>query len=165
MTVKLNQFIALVALISTLLMSKSTHAQAVKIHEGTAFKSGICEPSISVDPTNKNNIYAGSILNNFYQSTDAGATWTISTITSPHGVWGDPCIITDYSGRTYYFHLSDPEGTNWQSDRILDRMVCQSKDGPEDHFNEGSFTQINGKKHDKEWAAVHPSNWTQLDAV
>jgi hypothetical protein len=48
----------------------------------------------------------------------------------PYGVWGDPCIITDGNGRVYYFHLSDPEGTNWSSDQILDRMVCQTKDGP-----------------------------------
>ena len=167
---KINHFLAFVALITTILLPKSTDAQAIKIHEGMAFKTGVCEPSISVDPTNKNNIYAGSILSNFYQSTNGGLTWTTSEITSPHGVYGDPCIITDYSGRTYYFHLSDPKGTNWQSDSILDRMVCQSKDGPNDRFNEGSFTQINGKKHDKEWAAVHPSNgtiglsWTQFDS-
>jgi len=95
--------------------------------------------------------------------------WTQKTISSPYGVWGDPCLVTDFKGRTYFFHLSDPEGTNWNSDQILDRMVCQTKDGPNDTFNDGSFTAVNGKKHDKEWTAVNPKNgaialsWTQFD--
>jgi hypothetical protein len=48
-------------------------------------------------------------------------------------------------------------------------MVCQTKDGPEDAFNDGSYTAVNGKKHDKEWTAVNPKNgaialsWTQFD--
>ena len=142
----------------------------MKIHEGLAIQSGICEPSISVDPTQPSNVYAASILNNFYQSTDGGATWEKSTIKSPYGVWGDPCLITDNQGMLYYFHLSDPEGTNWKSDSIIDRIVCQTKSGIDAAFNEGSFTKVNGKKHDKEWAAVHPTqgtiglSWTQFDA-
>ena len=109
------------------------------------------------------------VLDNFYQSIDGGKTWTNEKISSPYGVWGDPVIHADKSGRVYFFHLSDPEGTNWRSDRILDRMVCQTKDGPKDSFNEGSFTAINGKKHDKEWVAEHPTkgtiglSWTQFD--
>ena len=48
-------------------------------------------------------------------------------------------------------------------------MVCQTKDGPGGSFSDGSFTEINGKKHDKEWAAVQPGtgtiglSWTQFD--
>ncbi|HCP41161.1 MAG TPA: glycosyl hydrolase [Cryomorphaceae bacterium] len=152
-----------------MLSSFNTFAQAVKIHEGPSFLSGICEPSISVDPTNPMNVYAASILDNFYQSADGGLTWTQEKISSPYGVWGDPCVITDQNGRIYYFHLSDPEGTNWSSDKILDRIVCQTKDGPQGTFNKGSFTAVNGKKHDKEWASIHPSkgtialSWTQFD--
>ncbi|MEY2963334.1 MAG: hypothetical protein RL754_595 [Bacteroidota bacterium] len=147
----------------------AANAQAVKIHEGPSYQTGICEPTISVDPTNTQNIYAASVLNNFYQSTDGGLTWSTEKITSPYGVWGDPVLLTDLTGRTYFFHLSDPEGTNWRSDSILDRMVCQTKDGPEAVFNDGSYTAINGKKHDKEWAALDPNSgriglsWTQFD--
>ena len=167
---KIAQFSGFTALILALGFVKTAQAQAVKIHEGPSYQTGICEPSISVDPTNTHNIYAASILDNFYQSTDGGQNWTTSKITSPHGVWGDPCVITDFNGRIYYFHLSDPEGTNWRSKRILDRMVCQTKDGPEGEFNYGTYTEINGKKHDKEWAAVDPKtgtialSWTQFDA-
>ena len=170
MTVKLSQFYKLYVLAIALAIGLKSNAQAVKIHEGPAYKSGICEPSISVDPTNPMNIYAASILDNFYQSTDGGRSWTLEKISSSFGVWGDPCVITDQNGRVYYFHLSDPEGTNWRSDSILDRMVCQTKDGPNGSFNNGSFTAVNGKKHDKEWGTIHPSkgtiglSWTQFDS-
>lgn len=169
MSVKIHQFLSQICSISLLFTGIATYAQAVKIHEGAAFRTGICEPSIAVDPTNTSNVYAGSVLDNFYQSIDGGKTWTNEKISSPYGVWGDPVIHADKSGRVYFFHLSDPEGTNWRSDRILDRMVCQTKDGPKDSFNEGSFTAINGKKHDKEWVAEHPTkgtiglSWTQFD--
>ncbi|HAF47301.1 MAG TPA: hypothetical protein DCG83_06420, partial [Cryomorphaceae bacterium] len=110
MHVKIRQF-STHALSTALLFAVLTAtAQAVKIHEGPAFKTGICEPSIAVDPTNPSNIYAGSVLNNFYQSTDGGTTWTTETLTSPYGVWGDPVLHADRSGRIYFFHLSDPEG-------------------------------------------------------
>ena len=59
---------------------------------GPAYKSGICEPSISVDPTNPMNIYAASILDNFYPSTDGGRSWTLEKISSSFGVWGDPGV-------------------------------------------------------------------------
>ena len=169
MFVKISQF-SLLSFIVFAILGTNLQAQAVKIHEGPSFLSGVCEPSISVDPSNPMNIYAASILDNFYQSTDGGITWRQEKISSPYGVWGDPCIITDANGRVYYFHLSDPEGTNWKSDQILDRMVCQTKDGPSGNFNNGSFTAVNGKKHDKEWAAIHPTkstialSWTQFDA-
>ena len=169
MTIKLRQFYNLYHIAIALVIGIKSNAQAIKIHEGPADKSGICEPSISIDPTNPLNIYAASILDNFYQSTDGGRSWTLGKISSSYGVWGDPCVITDQGGRIYYFHLSDPEGTNWRSDSILDRIVCQTKDGPNDSFNNGSFTAVNGKKHDKEWAAYDPAtgriglSWTQFD--
>ncbi|MCO4775883.1 MAG: exo-alpha-sialidase, partial [Flavobacteriales bacterium] len=169
MPVKIKHFLTLPLILCGLFQSNTGFAQAVLIHEGPANQTGICEPTISVDPTNTQNVYAASVLNNFYQSTDGGLSWTKESITSPYGVWGDPCLVTDFKGRTYFFHLSDPEGTNWRSDQILDRMVCQTKDGPEDAFNDGSYTAVNGKKHDKEWTAVNPKNgaialsWTQFD--
>jgi len=167
--VKITTFLGTIAL-STLLFSPNTaDAQAVKIHQGPAFKSGICEPSIAINPSDPKHVVAGSILNNFYESTDGGKNWSQQQIESSFGVWGDPCLIIDTTGRVYYFHLSDPEGTNWRSDQILDRMVCQTKNGPGGSFSDGSFTEINGKKHDKEWAAVQPRtgaiglSWTQFD--
>src|SRR6056300_1686965 len=169
MPVKIHQFSAILLTAGALLTSLHSTAQAIKIHEGPAYKTGICEPSIAVDPTNTSNIYAVSVLDNFYQSVDGGQTWSIDKITSPYGVWGDPVLHADRNGRVYFFHLSDPEGTNWRSDQILDRMVCQTKDGPQDAFNDGSYTAVNGKKHDKEWTAVNPKNgaialsWTQFD--
>ncbi len=146
-------------------------AKAVRIDFGPQNETGICEPSIAIDPTKPNVVYAAAVLNHFYESTDGGQTWRASALTSSYGVWGDPCLVVDGSGRVYYFHLSDPAGSNWGSEAILDRIVCQTKDAPgaEFSFNNGSFTQVNGKKHDKEWAAVDPYSgkialtWTQFD--
>ena len=73
MTVKLSQFYKLYLLAIVFVTGLESHAQAVKIHEGPANKSGICEPKYKVDPTNPMNIYAASILDNFYQSRTADA--------------------------------------------------------------------------------------------
>lgn len=145
--------------------------QAVRIAVGPQEETGICEPSIAIDPTKPNTVYAAAVLNHFYESTDGGLTWQASQLHSTYGVWGDPCLVVDGTGRVYYFHLSDPSGQNWRGENYLDRIVCQTKDGPGPYysFTNGSFTEVNGKKHDKEWAAVDPRTgkialtWTQFD--
>lgn len=140
------------------------------IDDGPGYRTGICEPSIAIDPSAPNIVYAAAVLDEFYQSADSGKTWTASTMESPYGVWGDPCLVVDTTGRVYYFHLSDIDGTNWRSKNMLDRIVCQTKENYDAPFTEGSFTTPNGKKQDKEWAAVNPANgnvamsWTQFDA-
>ena len=66
--------------------------------------------------------------------------------------------------------LKRPRGHQLAQRLILDRMVCQTKDGPNGSFNNGSFTVVNGKKHDKEMGTIHPSkgtiglSWTQFDS-
>src|SRR5210317_1407499 len=140
MPVKIKHFLTLPFILCGLFQSNTGFAQAVLIHEGPANQTGICEPTISVDPTNTQNVYAASVLNNFYQSTDGGLHWTQEAISSPYGVWGDLCLVTDLKGCTYFFLLIYPEVTYWNSDLILDRMVCHTKDGPNYTFNVGSFT-------------------------
>lgn len=169
MPVKITQIFPAITLILAFGSVKTAHAQAVLIDEGPSVLSGVCEPSIAIDPTRPGVVYGASILDNFYTSLDSGRTWQTERIKSSYGVWGDPCLVVDQDGRLYYFHLSDPDGKNWRSEHILDRMVCQTKDGPDQPFTDGSYTVVNGKKHDKEWAVVHPTNgtiglsWTQFD--
>ena len=129
-----------------------------------------CEPSIAMDPSNPEVVVAGSILDNVYRSDDGGTTWTKDKLTSPLGVFGDPCVVVSNTGDFYFFHLSDPEGMGWKSDALLDRIVCQrSKNGGKTWSRGGGMGLTPPKDQDKEWAAVSPDGsrihacWTQFD--
>ena len=129
-----------------------------------------CEPSIAMDPNNPEVVVAGSILDNVYRSDDGGTTWTKDKLTSPLGVFGDPCVVASNTGDFYFLHLSDPEGMGWRSDALLDRIVCQrSKNGGKTWSRGGGMGLTPPKDQDKEWAAVSPDGsrihacWTQFD--
>jgi hypothetical protein len=118
------------------------------------------EPSITINPLNVSKLVAGSNNNNNYYSDDGGATWISGFITSTLGETGDPCLISDSSGSTYYFHLSDN----------YDRVICQRSDDNGITYNNGSFAWNNNQAlQDKEWVTVDKSNgniyltWTQYD--
>ncbi|MEY5000786.1 MAG: hypothetical protein RLZZ211_822 [Bacteroidota bacterium] len=124
-----------------------------------------CEPSIAINPRNPNEITAGTVLQGYHVSTDGGHTWKSSVLKSPYGVYGDPVLQYDQTGRLYYFHLSDYNKTSH-----LDRIVCQVSDRP-GKFSKGSFPKPNGTKvQDKHWVVIDPKTnvlymtWTQFDA-
>jgi len=128
-----------------------------------------CEPSICINPKAPNIMVGGSVLNNVYYSDDFGKSWKTKTLTSKFGVFGDPCVIADNEGSFYYFHLSDPEKTGWQSDLLMDRIVCQkSKNGKRWHRGR-SIGHNPPKQQDKEWATFDEFSgniyvtWTQFD--
>lgn len=161
----------------TLLASKNTtnidyRPKNVKIYEQTSRKTlGPCEPSIAINYKNPDNIVAGSVLNYVHQSNDGGKTWETNTLKSKFGVWGDPTLLSDNNGDFYYFHLSDPEGTNWKSDKILDRIVVQKSTDQGLSWSEGnSIGHRPPKQQDKQWALIHPKEenilftaWTEFD--
>lgn len=129
-----------------------------------------CEPSIAINFANPQNIVAGAILDKVYVSQDGGKTWTKSSLASPYGVFGDPCIVSDYKGNIYYLHLSDPGGNGWADSRILDRIVCQvSKDQGQSWSQGGYMGLSHPKDQDKEWAVADPNSkrlyaaWTEFD--
>ena len=137
---------------------------------GLSLEGGPCEPSIAINPTNKNNIVAGAILNRTYHSTDGGKTWTKKILKSSYGVFGDPVITADFKGNFYYSHLSDPSGKGWAAPTILDRIVIQKSSDGGHSWNDGSYTGLrHPKDQDKQWLAVHPVNntlyisWTEFD--
>jgi hypothetical protein len=123
------------------------------------------EPSIAINPKNTNEFVAGSNIDNYYYSTDGGATWTEGILTSTFGVWGDPVIACDTTGSFYFFHLSNPPSGNW-----IDRIVCQRTPSPAGMWNNGSYTGLNGTKaQDKHWVSIERSTnkifmtWTEFD--
>ena len=129
-----------------------------------------CEPSIAISLKNPDIVVAGSILDNVYRSTDGGYTWEHNTLTSPYGVYGDPCVVASPNGDFYYLHLSNPEGKGWASEMLLDRIVCQhSKSKGKRWSKGGSIGQDHPKDQDKEWAVVSLDGerihacWTQFD--
>ena len=130
-----------------------------------------CEPSVAISRTDKNVIVGASILNRIYQSADGGISWDKSKVSSPYGVFGDPCIVADYRGDFYFLHLSDPSGKGWSDPSLLDRIVIQRSTDGGSTWTDGSYTGLaHPKDQDKEWMAVDPRNnrlyvsWTQFDA-
>lgn len=145
--------------------------KAVLIKEASAVPFGPCEPSIAISLADPSILVAGSILDRVYYSHNGGESWTTDDLQSPHGVWGDPVVISDTTGRFLFFHLSDPDGRNWASEHILDRIVCQWSDNGGEDWSEGSYMGLNKPKdQDKEWAVVNLETneiyctWTQFDS-
>ncbi|WKN32707.1 sialidase family protein [Porifericola rhodea] len=142
----------------------------VKIHEGSA-DLGPCEPSIAINPNTPEQLVAGSVLDNVYYSDDGGLSWKVQQLRSRYGVWGDPCLIADYSDNFYYFHLSNPAGKGWKSAELLDRIVVQKSEDGGRSWSQGSSIGFHDKRHDqdKEWAVADPANnnlyvsWTEFD--
>ena len=123
------------------------------------------EPSIYINPNDNREVIAGSVLNDYYYSVDGGLNWKAKSIKSKkNGVHGDPCMLIDYKGNYYYFHLSNIEGKT-----LIGGIVCQRSKTIKGRFNNEGHTEVNGKFHDKEWVAVNKDNnniymtWTQFD--
>lgn len=141
-----------------------------KIHEAVQ-RYGPCEPSIAINPIDSMNLVVASVLNNAYYTVDGGKTWGKQVVNSPLGVWGDPCIIADQEGNFYYFHLSNPEGKGWQSESLLNQIVCQKSTDQGKSWSDGVGIGFRDSRHDqdKEWACIDPRNnhlyvtWTEFD--
>jgi len=123
------------------------NAQIINVQIGGMYGEWPNEPSISMNPSNPDEIIIGANGNNYYSSADGGLTWQHGTITSSYGVNGDPVILADNSGNFYYFHLV-PD---------LSKVVCQKKPGFEAPWSNGSYTAVyNNYDIDKEWATCDP---------
>lgn len=163
----------LVILTATAFVSCSP-VKVVKLEcpEEAKYSSSQIEPSIAINPNNTDQMIAGSVLNDFYYSSDGGKTWSSESMHSKYGVWGDPVLMFDTSNTAYYFHLA-----SYQKTSHLDRIVCQKATINEedelrtDMFDEGTFTEPNGTKvQDKHWTVFNKATneiymtWTQFDA-
>ena len=128
------------------------------------------EVTIAINPVNKNIIAAGANIDHFYFSESSGKFWTEGHLSSPLGVYGDPCVLFDSLGNLYYAHLSNPPTGNW-----IDRIVVQKTTDLGKTWSDGVGIGLNDypKVQDKEWLAVDLSQsqfkgnvyvtWTQFD--
>ena len=134
-------------------------------------RMGPCEPSIAVSPKNTQNVAAGAILNRCYWSNDGGRTWGDSILNSKtSGIYGDPVLLADWKGNFFYAHLSDPEGKNWLSEKLLDRIVIQKSTDGGKTYDDGSWCGLrHPKDQDKPWLCADPKtgniacSWTEFD--
>lgn len=125
------------------------------------------EPSIFINPNNTDEIIAGTVMNDYYWSTDGGYSWESRSIKSKYGVNGDPCMLIDQLGRYYYFHLSNIKGVS-----LIGGIVSQYSTSIDGKFKKKyqGHTVANNKYHDKHWVALNPTkntiymSWTQFDA-
>lgn len=153
-------FIILIFLIYNISIAQSPYQNIMITNTGSPN-----EPTICINPKNTNQLAAGSNLNFYYYSTNAGFTWNKNTLTSSYSVWGDPCITVDTAGNFYYGHLTNPSGG-----LFIDRIVIQKSTNGGMNWSNGTFTgYIPPKQQDKEWLCVDPRNnniytsWTQFD--
>jgi len=141
-----------------------TRFPIVLINSGSG--SFVNEPSICINPNNTNQIVAGSVINNYYRSSDEGVTWNGGILQSTWGVWGDPAITVDANGNYYYIHLADGTGGYW-----IDRIICNKSTDGGQTWNMGTYMGLNSYPHaqDKAWPVVNRTNnhifvtWTQFD--
>ncbi len=155
-------FISIVLIVLSITVF-AQHTNILIDNDQTGYKP--CEPTIIVDPNNPDHIVAGAIIDRYYYSVDGGYNWNKGNLSSPYGVWGDPCLVVDTASRYHYFHLANPEAGNW-----IDRIVSQRADQIGDEWTEGTYMGLNGAKaQDKEWAVVDRATnniyvtWTQFD--
>jgi|TARA_R110000737_G_scaffold352064_1_gene396531 hypothetical protein len=165
MGIKLIASLALFTVLISCGQSKIVSVQLAK-PEGSKYQFAQVEPSIAIHPKNTNIQIAGSVLDDYYYSQDAGKTWTSKTLKSKYGVYGDPVLLFDNEGRAYYFHLA-----SYKQGHHLDRIVCQYSDKVDGEFSGGSApAPVGTKVQDKHWICVDPETnalymtWTQFDA-
>ncbi len=127
------------------------------------------EMTIAINPLQPENLVAGSNIDRYYYSFDGGLSWTEDTLRSQYGVYGDPCVVFDGLGNTFYAHLSAPPQGSW-----LDRIVVQKSVDGGKSWDAGVGIGLNGAKdQDKEWLAVDMTSslyknniymcWTEFD--
>jgi hypothetical protein len=161
-----NLFFSLFFVLLFSLLSCSPKALIVTIEKPKTsnYAYAQVEPSIAINPRNPKEIIAGTVLNEYYYSANGGLSWTALSLTSPYGVNGDPVVLIDNQGNYFYFHLSNPD-----EDTRLDRIVCQRTSSLSYPMSTVGHTEVNGKMHDKHWAAIDPNSgtihmaWTQFD--
>ena len=131
--------------------------------------SALSEPSICINKTDTGNLVAGSIYNNIHTSYDGGKNWNNGQLQSRYGVFGDPCLASDYKGNIYYLHLAAP-GMERSSKEFLSSIVLQKSTDKGKTWTDGvAIGYNNTHQQDKHWVGIRPQTgelavtWTEFD--
>ena len=155
-----------------LILSSTLLAQFPNIRVSQPSSTDPNETSIAINPLDTLNLVAGANIRYYYYSTNGGYNWTQGNLTSPLGVWGDPCVVFDLNGHCYFGHLSNPSsGGYW-----IDRIVVQKSTNKDVTWSSGVGIGYNppSRNQDKEWLTVDWTNspyrnniyvaWTEFDS-
>lgn len=152
-------------ILCSIIITASAQQKLIKVNRA---KNAPEEVSIAINPRNPLQVASSSNINNYYYSTNGGITWKEKTVTSKHGVWGDPMVHFDGFGNLYYAHLGkNPEKyfPNW-----IDKMVVQRINMAYDTcFVDAAIGFNEGKIQDKEWLSSNLKGtlfmtWTEFDS-
>jgi len=171
MSVKLSQFSLFTLLLGALLSSLNTFAQAVKIHEGPSFQSGICEPSISVDPYQPHErLCCERIWTTFTKVPTAGSLGSKKKYPA-RMAFGATLVLSPIGTGAFIISTSAiPRAPIGAATRSSTAWSVKQKTDQEARLPTALLLPLMEKKHDKEWAAIHPTkgtialSWTQFDA-
>jgi hypothetical protein len=162
-----NIFLLFIAMYQCVVVAQSPYRNVLV---APALRMGPCEPAIAISPKNPKQMVVGTVLNGVHYSSNGGKSWTNGILKSSMGVWGDPVLVANATGHFFYFHLSDPDGINWRSPNILDRIVVQRSTDGGASWSDGAGIGLNRpKQQDKPWGAVDQGSgrlyctWTEFD--
>lgn len=131
------------------------------------------EPAISINPIQPQyEVLAANVNHVFYKNGNKNK-FKRQSVTSTHGVYGDPVLLYDKNGHCYYVHLSKAAGKTWPES--FDCIVVQKSLNNGKTWNDGVAIGKNGKMQDKAWISIdefktspYKDNiyitWTEFDA-
>lgn len=159
------------SIITFLIIHQCLFSQYQNIRVSSTSSTDPNETSIAINPLDPNNLVAGANIRYYYYSMNGGLNWTQGNLSSPLGVWGDPCIAFDLNGHAYFGHLSNPGSPGYW----IDRIVVQKSTNKGVSWSSGVGIGYNPptRAQDKEWIAVDWTNspyrnnlymaWTEFD--
>ncbi len=102
------------------------------LDEQTGGGKFVCEPTIAINPKDRNNIVAGSMRDNVYYTKDGGQTWTNEKLNCPFGVYGaDRCSKINgwrknmERGRVHRIEFSQRAAEGVGHNRRAWKRICQ----------------------------------------
>ncbi|MBL7847029.1 MAG: exo-alpha-sialidase [Cyclobacteriaceae bacterium] len=144
----------------------SAQIKNIQLAESKVGRSMPGDPFVIINHSKVGSIVAAMGTDQVVYTTDGGAAWNESIVTSPLGRGGSVGMIVDSKGKIYNFHRAEGE----KPGEGYDHIICQRSDDFGKTWNEGSLIGGgSGKKNDKLGIAVNArkqilyASWTQYD--